>query len=239
MERLTATAAGQHGGISPAPAARLSRGGGFLFLFYSFQPAAARRFAADDERHGLHDERGCVQPVPAHLGAGNAPDGILRVEHQLVKEGKLRLGRHGLVQENEFKRAYVRLAVDRVFPLLRRQLAALDKIAHDLPEVHVHALVALEPEIEPDAEDVVRAVGLDAVAPRVRLVGDVHADEPVRRSPLGVLVEDGVENVAVDGIHVPGLIEKDEVVRERRCRNTTPCSAWRMWPTAVRSTMTR
>ena len=29
-----------------APAARLSRGGGFLFLFYSFQPAAARRFAA-------------------------------------------------------------------------------------------------------------------------------------------------------------------------------------------------
>ena len=122
------------------------------------------------------------------------------------------------MQENEFKRAYVRLAVDRVFPLLQRQLAALDKIAHDLPEVHVHALVALEPEIEPDAEDVVRAVGLDAVAPRVRLVGDGHADEPVRRGPLGVLVEDGVENVAVDGIHVPGLIEKDEVVRERRER---------------------
>ena len=60
-----------------------------------------------------------------------------------------------------------------------------------------------------------------------------------RGGAVGVLVEDGVENVAVDGIHVPGLIKKDEVVRKRRCRNTTPCSAWRMWPTAVRSTMTR
>ena len=117
-----------------------------------------RRFAADDERHSLHDERGRVQPVPAHLGARNAPDGILRVEHQLVKEGKLRLGRHGLVQENEFKRAYVRLAVDRVFPLLRRQLAALDKVGDYLTQVDVHALVILEAEVQPDAEDVIRAV---------------------------------------------------------------------------------
>lgn len=97
-----------------------------------------------------------------------------------------------------------------MLPVLRRQLSALDKIGDYLTQVDVHALVILEAEVQPDAEDVIRAVGLDLIAHHARLVVHGRADEPVGRGALGVLVEDGIENVAVDALKIAAVVAVDD-----------------------------
>lgn len=97
-----------------------------------------------------------------------------------------------------------------MLPVLRRQLSALDKIGDYLTQVDVHTLMILEAEVQPDAEDVIRAVGLDLIAHHARLVVHGRADEPVGRGALGVLVEDGIENVAVDALKIAAVVAVDD-----------------------------
>ena len=119
-------------------------------------------------------------------------DSILHVQHHLVHTGKTGLWRHDLVQDAELEVADVGLAVYRVLAVLRRQLAALNQVGDYLAQVDVYALMILEAEVQPDAENVVRALGLDLVAHHARFVVHGRADEPVRRGALRVLVEDGI-----------------------------------------------
>ena len=106
-------------------------------------------------------------------------------------------------------------AVDGVLLVLRGQLAALLQVLHDLAQVDVDARAALEAEVELDAEDEVGAVSLHAVIHGIRLAQHVHADEPVGLGALLVLVEDGIEDVAVDALRVLAAVEIDEVVGQQ------------------------
>ena len=106
-------------------------------------------------------------------------------------------------------------AVDRIFFLLHRQLAAGQHVLHDLPQIDVHALRALEAEVQPDAEDAVGAVGLQVVGHGLGFVQDVDVDKPVGLRPLGVLVQNGVEDIPVDVLRVRLAVQIDEVVGQQ------------------------
>ena len=56
--------------------------------------------------------------------------------------------------------------LDRVFLCLRRQFPRGFQILDDLPQIEVNARLAAEPEVEPDPEDKIGAVGLDLHALR-------------------------------------------------------------------------
>ena len=75
------------------------------------------------------------------------PDGVLGVEHKLVKGGQLCFGRDGLVDDAELEGADRGGAVDRILLVLVGQLAAPLQILHDLAQIDVDALGALEAEV--------------------------------------------------------------------------------------------
>ena len=137
------------------------RTGQFFLLFAD--DVLLRQGAGGDERHVLKDEGRGVEPVPALPRAGRLADGVFGVQDELIQGRELRLRRDGFVDDAEFEGADRGRAVDRIFLLLHRQLAAGQHVLHDLPQIDVDALRALEAEVQPDAEDAVGAVGLQVV----------------------------------------------------------------------------
>ena len=143
-------------------------------------------------------------------------DGVLAVQDDLVRAAQLRHQRHRAVQHQKLEAAHLRGAVDRILSLLRWQLPALEQVAHDLAQVDVHALVVLEAEVELYAENIVRAKRLDLIVHRVWLVEHMHTQKPVGAGALGILIEDGVECVAIDRLHIVAAADVDKVLRQLR-----------------------
>ena len=99
--------------------------------------------------------------------------------------------------------------------MLRRQLSRGHQVADDLAQIGVDALIDLKAQVQAHAEQEVRAKGLNGVFVRIGLVGNVHVDEPVCLGALGMLVQDGVEYVAVERERVGAVGEKYQIVGER------------------------
>ena len=98
--------------------------------------------------------------------------------------------------------------------VLRRQLTRCHQVANDLAQVGINALVDLKAQVQAHAEQEVRAKGLNGVFVRIGLVGNVHVDEPVCLGALGMLVQDGVEHVAVERERVGAVGEEHQIVGE-------------------------
>ena len=98
--------------------------------------------------------------------------------------------------------------------MLRRQLTRCHQVANDLAQVGINALVDLKAQVQAHAEQKVRAKGLDGILVRIGFVGNVHVDEPVCLGALGVLVQDGIEHVAVECERVGAVGEKYQIVGE-------------------------
>ena len=98
--------------------------------------------------------------------------------------------------------------------MLRRQLARCHQVADDLTQIGVDALVDLKAQVQAHAEQKVRAKGLDGILVRIGFVGNVHVDEPICLGALGVLVQDGIEHVAVECERVGAVGEKYQIVGE-------------------------
>ena len=116
----------------------------------------------------------------------------------------------------EFERAHGGGAIDGVFLLLPRERALRLQILHDLPEIDIHQGAALEAQVQPDPEDEIRAVGLQIVVHGVRLVEHLDAHKPVGLGPLGVLVQNGIEDISVDLPVVCSGFQKDQIVGQQR-----------------------
>ena len=98
--------------------------------------------------------------------------------------------------------------------MLRRQLARCHQVADDLTQIGVDALVDLKAQVQAHAEQKVRAKGLDGILVRIGFVGNVHVDEPICLGALGVLVQNGIEHVAVECERVGAVGEKYQIVGE-------------------------
>ena len=98
--------------------------------------------------------------------------------------------------------------------LLRGELAGVHEVGDDLVQVGVHALVDAEAQAQLDLEQEVRAVVVHDELVRVRLVRDHDVQEVVCAGALGALVQDGVEDVAVQLVRRGVVGEEDEVVRD-------------------------
>ena len=149
--------------------------------------------------HLLDDDIGGVQTVPCGFGACQTADKILGFQNCFIQAPQLGLVGNQLVDDAEFEGTHGVLFVNGVLLVLNGQLTACLQVTDDLAQVSVDALVALEADVHADAEDEVGAKGFHIVFQCVGLLGDVDADEPIGFSALGVTVQNGVENVAVDG----------------------------------------
>ena len=98
--------------------------------------------------------------------------------------------------------------------MLRWQLTRCHQVANDLTQIGVDALVDLKAQVQAHAEQKVRAKGLDGILVRIGLVGNVHVDEPICLGALGVLVQDGIEHVAVERERVGAVGEEHQIVGE-------------------------
>ena len=98
--------------------------------------------------------------------------------------------------------------------MLRRQLARCHQVANDLAQVGINALVDLKAQVQAHAEQEVRAKGLNGIFMRIGLIGNVHVDEPVCLGALGMLVQDGIEHVAVERERVGTVGEEYQIVGE-------------------------
>ena len=98
--------------------------------------------------------------------------------------------------------------------MLRRQLARCHQVADDLTQISVDALVDFKAQVQANAEEEVRAKGLDGILVRIGFVGNVHVNEPICLGALGVLVQDGIERVAVERERIGAVGEEHQVVGE-------------------------
>ena len=127
----------------------------------------------------------------------------------------VRFGGEHLAQHTKTEVAHVAARlVDGVGVMLRRQLTRCHQVANDLAQVGINALVDLKAQVQPHAEQKVRAKGLDGILVRIGLVGNVHVDEPICLGALGVLVQDGIEHVAVERERVGAVGEEHQIVGE-------------------------
>ena len=141
------------------------------------------------------------------------PDCVLHHHDVIVaaREGGLRGKR--LVQDAEAEVAHsTRVLVDRVVVVLLCELMVLDKVADDLAQERIDTLVHAEAEAQLDLEDEVGAEAVDRVLERVRLVCDRDVQEPVGTGTLRALVEDRVEDVAVELVRRGVVRQEHEVV---------------------------
>ena len=104
--------------------------------------------------------------------------------------------------------------VDGVGVVLRRQLTRGHQVASDLAQVGVDALIDLKAQVQAHAEQEVCAKGLNGILVRIGLVGNVYVDEPICLGALGVLVQDGIEHVAVERERVGAVGEEHQIVGE-------------------------
>ena len=104
--------------------------------------------------------------------------------------------------------------VDGVGVMLRRQLARCHQVADDLAQVGVDALIDLKAQVQAHAEQEVCAKGLNGILVRIGLVGNMHVNEPICLGALGVLVQDGIEHVAIERERVGAVGEKYQIVSE-------------------------
>ena len=98
--------------------------------------------------------------------------------------------------------------------MLRRQLARCHQVADDLTQISVDALVDFKAQVQANAEEEVRAKGLDGILVRIGFVGNVHVNEPICLGALGMLIQDGIEHVAVECERVGAVGEKYQIVGE-------------------------
>ena len=98
--------------------------------------------------------------------------------------------------------------------MLRRQLARCHQVADDLTQISVDALVDFKAQVQANAEEEVRAKGLDGILVRIGFVGNVHVNEPICLGALGMLIQDGIEHVAVERERVGAVGEKYQIVSE-------------------------
>ena len=144
-------------------------------------------------------------------------DCVLGLQRQGTACGNLGFRHQGLVNQHVTDGADVRIGVDLgVNRLLLRQFAGFGQVVHDLVDVRRDGLRNLEAQTEAHAVDVVRAEVLHRVFTGERLVGGFHADCPPSTGTLGVVGEDGEEDVRVEslGFRVGGQVH--DVVRKIR-----------------------
>ena len=144
-------------------------------------------------------------------------DCVLGLQRQGTACRNLGFRHQGLVNQHVTDGADVRIGVDLgVNRLLLGQFAGFGQVVHDLVDVRRDGLRNLESQTEAHAVDVVRAEVLHRVFTGERLVGGFHADCPPSTGALGVVGEDGEEDVRVEslGFRVGGQVH--DVVRKIR-----------------------
>ena len=92
----------------------------------------------------------------------------------------------------------------------------LHQVLDDLVEVGVHALVHAEAQAQLHLEHEVGVKGVDHVLVGVGLVGNLDVEEVVRPRALGALVQDRVEDVAVELVERRVVGEEHQVVGKQR-----------------------
>jgi len=95
---------------------------------------------------------------------------------------------------------------------LCRQLAAGSQILNNLTQIGIDALVDLVAQIQMHAEHVVGAERLDRVGKGMRLLHGLDIHEPPGASALGVLIQNRVDDIAVDIVGVGVLGQVHDVV---------------------------
>ena len=170
-----------------------------------------------EERHVLDDRRGVLEAVPAGGGAADAANRVLDAQHVGIGTGDVRLRGDDLADHAEAEVAdLVDRAVDGIAVGLRGELAGLHQVRDDLVEVLVDALVHAEAQAQLHLEEEVGPEVVDAVGQRARLIGDLHVEEVIGLGALGALVQDRVEDVAVELVGARVVGHEDEVVGHQR-----------------------
>ena len=95
---------------------------------------------------------------------------------------------------------------------LRRQLAGGSQVLNDLTQIGIDALVNLIAQVQMHAEYVVGAERLDRVGKGMRLLHGLDIHEPPGTSALGVLIQNRVDDIAVDIVGVGVLGQVHDVV---------------------------
>ena len=169
-----------------------------------------------EQRNGFHDDIRCLQTEPPQRVAGDSADIVLGMDQHAVEGGQIPLQRHHLADHAELECADRRRSVNGVLAVLRRQFSGCQEFLDKLIQIDVDTLPDLEAQIEVDPEQKIRAERFDLVFPLVRLVGGIDTDKPVGIRPLGVPVQDGVQDIAVDHLEPFPLGKIHKVVRAER-----------------------
>ena len=96
--------------------------------------------------------------------------------------------------------------------VLRLELVVLHEVRDDLVEVGVDALVDAKAKPELDLKHKVGAKVVDHVLIGVRLVRHIDVEKVVRPGSLRALVQDGVENIAIELVMRGVVGQKDQVI---------------------------
>ena len=95
---------------------------------------------------------------------------------------------------------------------LRRQLAGGSQVLNNLTQVGIDALVDLVAQVQMHAEHVVGAERLDRIGKGVRFVHGLDIHKPPGAGALGMLVQDRIDDIAVDVVGMGVLGQVHDVV---------------------------
>ena len=140
---------------------------------------------------------------------------VLGLQRERTASGDLGLRHQRLVHQHVTNCANIRvgvhLGVDR---LLLGQFSGLGQVMHDLVNIRRNGLRDLEPQAEPHTEDVVGAEILHRVFAGERLIGGLHTHCPPCAGALGVVGEDGEEDIRIESLGLRIGSQVDDVVRK-------------------------
>ena len=103
-----------------------------------------------------------------------------------------------------------------MLPVLFRQFARRQQIAHDLSQIDVDAGPYLIAKVQTHPEDIIRSEGFHFILFLVRLVGGIDTDKPVGIGPLRVFIKDRIQDILVDFFRIVPLDQINHIVAAHR-----------------------
>ena len=175
-----------------------------------FQPVVFQP-PRQEQGHVFDEDVGGFQPEPLERISYDAADRVFRTDQQVIHFVNIPFLGHHFPDQAELEGSYIRRSVDRMLPVLFRQFARRQQIAHDLSQIDVDAGPYLIAEMQVHPEDIIRSEGFHFILFLVRLVGGIDTDKPVGIGPLRVFIQDRIQNIPVDFFRIvyPGRFFPD------------------------------
>ena len=182
-----------------------------LFFHYWLNAPDISVTLADNERHSFHHHHGCVEAQSLWLVNAYLADKGIETHQQVLLTVVGTLGVIYAVDDDEAEIARNAILAKRRIGASQIHLPAGHKVFYHLSQIEAHPGLNAETYAHGYTVEGVGNQGLATVLQRVRSICKFQIDKPVMVSTLGLLVDDGIEQLVVHRTFLVGMVHINQV----------------------------